>query len=317
MDKKRNLVLYHADCNDGFGAALVASMALGEADTSLVPVRYNRPPPFELLDSATDVYVLDFSYPDAILLEMLYVHNVNKLVVLDHHEPAFETMKIVHEMWRVNHEGICGTLHMRLYGQKSGAGLAWEYFFPTRPLPMLVRHVQDRDLWLFEYENTKKFMANLQSYPKHLNLWRDIFYQCESPSGYELFVAEGEGQLRQFNNYIEDLINKPLIVGNIDGFRVAAVACEAAFASELGNRLCEKYDAAIMYGYNPMTEKYMLSLRSRGVADVAHIARKHFNGNGHVKASGGSTNQHIFWKAENGSIFTGKRIEFFYPKPAK
>ena len=31
--------------------------------------------------------------------------------------------------------------------QKSGAMLAWDYFFPAQEAPEIVRYVQDRDIW--------------------------------------------------------------------------------------------------------------------------------------------------------------------------
>ena len=58
---RRTLVLYHANCNDGFGAAWAAYTHpdLGP-EAEYVPVQYGDTPP-DVTEAM--VYILDFSFP--------------------------------------------------------------------------------------------------------------------------------------------------------------------------------------------------------------------------------------------------------------
>src|SRR3990167_6229427 len=58
------LVLYHAHCPDGFGAAWAAWRALGDDGVVYPPVRHGEGPPIAAW-WARELYVLDFSYPRA------------------------------------------------------------------------------------------------------------------------------------------------------------------------------------------------------------------------------------------------------------
>lgn len=100
-------------------------------------VQYNRPMPLdvETLTKQDIVYVLDFSYPPEIL-DPVYA-KVKQLVVLDHHESAQEYLK------------GCPYAHFDM--TKSGALLAWEYFFPDREPSMVCNLINDRDLWIKQW----------------------------------------------------------------------------------------------------------------------------------------------------------------------
>jgi oligoribonuclease NrnB/cAMP/cGMP phosphodiesterase (DHH superfamily) len=319
----KNLVLYHGNCFDGFCSAYVARQGLkntGQIGTAtFLPVFYGNPPPYDKMDSDTKVYVLDFSYNDQELLWMVAALDA-KVEVIDHHVPAFKRMTGVQRLLAENHE-VVDELYLRLDGTKSGAGLAWDRFIANSPaiaakligLRRLVAHVQDRDLWNFHLDSTKEFMINIASQPMTFEHWDELVESFNDDDKYREFINEGEAQLRLFNNQIEELLNnKALVVGEIDGFTVATVSADNMFASELGNRLCAKYDFAIIWVYDTDKGKYYLSLRSLkdGPVDVAKIAEKYFNGGGHKAAAGGNTDKHLFWKDDNGPI-KGKRIERF------
>jgi oligoribonuclease NrnB/cAMP/cGMP phosphodiesterase (DHH superfamily) len=317
------LILYHGNCFDGFCSAYVARQGLkncGQIDNvTILPVFYGHPPPYDKIDKDTTVYVLDFSYNDEQLLWMTAALGA-EVHVIDHHEPAFKRMAGVQRLLAEEND-IVGKLYLRLDGKKSGAGLSWDRFIAHSPavaatlvgLKRLVDHVQDRDLWNFHLEDTKKFMINIASQPMDFDCWDRLVESFNIDDFYKEFIREGEAQLRLFNNQIEELLNnKTLVVGEIDGFTVATVGADNMFASELGNRLCAKYDLAIIWVYDTDKERYYLSLRTLkdGPVDVAKIAEKHFNGGGHKAAAGGNTNKHLFWKDDNGPI-KGKRIERF------
>lgn len=74
-------VVYHKHCPDGFGAALAAWLKFGDGAEYLA-ANYGDLPPSLTQDD--EVYVLDFSYPRAILEDMR--EQCRSLLVLDHRQ---------------------------------------------------------------------------------------------------------------------------------------------------------------------------------------------------------------------------------------
>ena len=163
------LVIYHANCADGFGAAFAAWLKLGD-DAEYVPMQYGKEDEsfwrledgqfdseFQILNR--EIYILDFSFSKWVM-EGLF--SLAKCVVwLDHHKTAFE-------MWCEDGErSLCeqsnGRDEVILDNNKSGAMLAWEYFHPGTEVPMFIRHIDDRDRWVFSLEGTREFNSALWS----------------------------------------------------------------------------------------------------------------------------------------------------------
>ena len=84
------LVIYHADCTDGFGAAFAAWLKLGD-EAEYLPMRYGQAKlhealPFNPLNR--EIYILDFSFERQIM-EFIF-KDAKRVVWLDHHKTAFE-----------------------------------------------------------------------------------------------------------------------------------------------------------------------------------------------------------------------------------
>lgn len=173
------LVIYHADCTDGFGAAFAAWLKLGN-EAEYLPMHYTDTSPDIMADMCRgrEVYILDFSFKK---LVMEHVFKAAKRVVwLDHHKTAFE-------MWCGKHEK--GMVHIAnratewlptlidhtivLDDNKSGALLAWEFFHGTEA-PLLIRHLDDRDRWQFKMEWTKELNAALWTAPWNFQQWKEL-----------------------------------------------------------------------------------------------------------------------------------------------
>ena len=134
--------LYHANCNDGSGAALAAWMRFGDEGHEYIPVQYGAPPPE--IAKGESVCILDFSYSREVLREM--AKTANSILVLDHHKTAQEALSEPFD----KELNISTEFDM----SKSGAVLTWEKFHPGKPLPELFAYLQDRDLWRFELDGT-------------------------------------------------------------------------------------------------------------------------------------------------------------------
>ena len=85
--ERATIVLYHANCPDGFGGAWAAWQRLGDAAT-YCPVSHGDPPPDVPADA--NVVMVDFAYDRDIILAMR--DWVASLVILDHHKSAQATL---------------------------------------------------------------------------------------------------------------------------------------------------------------------------------------------------------------------------------
>lgn len=74
------LVIYHASCTDGFGAAFAAWLKLGD-EAEYLPMHYGKSLNVPIV--GREVYVLDFSFPRADMDRLLEL--ASKVVWLDHH----------------------------------------------------------------------------------------------------------------------------------------------------------------------------------------------------------------------------------------
>lgn len=251
-------VLYHAECPDGFGAAYAAWKVLGESATYL-PVTHGQAPP-ELPPTAK-VAIVDFSYKRPVILGIK--ESVADLVVLDHHATARDELK--------NLSWAEFDMH------KSGARLAWEFWHPGEPLPELLAYIEDKDLWLWQLEQSPEVSIALHSYPMEFELWDKL----------ELAHLKLEGvALRRLQEQIVSAAVERARFDTLFGYRVPTVNA-TDFRSEIANRLCSRHPDcpfAAAYHYDKAGE-LCWSLRSVGDFDVAELARR-AGGGGHKNASG-------------------------------
>jgi len=136
----KHIVLYHADCSDGFGAAWAAWKHLGN-DASYMPMEYGTAPPS--LHRNVHVYILDFTFPRDVIGDMH--DHCKELVIIDHHGTTAKELE--------------GLPYVVFDERKSGAVLAWEYFHPSAPIPELLRYIMDRDLWQFRLPQSREVFA--------------------------------------------------------------------------------------------------------------------------------------------------------------
>jgi oligoribonuclease NrnB/cAMP/cGMP phosphodiesterase (DHH superfamily) len=258
-------VLYHAACTDGTGAKYAAWKKFGDTAT-YYPVQYGKPVPE--MEPGSRVFIVDFSYDRDVLDGLRSIHR--ELVVLDHHKTAEEALR------------GCEGCHFDM--NKSGAVLAWEYFHPGVPVPALLQHVQDRDLWKFEIKGTEEVHAGLGTYKGDMKSWD----ACVSNEfNMNRLVATGEVLLAKQKITVDNAVKSHVKVINFLGYKVG-ITNQTDLASEIGNAI---YDSkvldvqfAIVYCITT-TNEVLFSLRSKGDMDVAEIAKK-FGGGGHKNASG-------------------------------
>jgi oligoribonuclease NrnB/cAMP/cGMP phosphodiesterase (DHH superfamily) len=299
-DAGRPLVLYHGpDCADGFTAAWAAHRCLG-GGAEYVPVQYGQPPPDAAGDRDRELYVLDFSYPRDVMFRLAALRH-ERVVVLDHHKTARAALDGLEVELASNN---CGDALTAVFDMgKSGARLAWEYFFPGEPAPFLVELVEDRDLWRWQAPHSREFNAWLASLPRNFEDWDQIARDLERPWREEGTViggrTVGDGwvcdglaesareQGRAILRYQAKLVDSACAHArevDIDGHKVLAVNATCLF-SEVAGKLAEGRPFGAAWFVRGDGKK-VWSLRSRdGGVDVSEVARRH-GGGGHRNAAG-------------------------------
>lgn len=270
------LVIYHANCWDGFCAAWVAKRALGECDFH--PAYYGQSPP-DVRDRI--VYILDFSYPRDVMERMLTV--ARRTVVLDHHKTAQASLDGLHQP----EAGIDVIFDMN----KSGGRLAWLWFTtmgydmhsPNAPrAPWLVDYTEDRDLWLHALPESENINAALRSYPLDFDLW-DRFGAAKDVVRGTFLVQEGKA-IRRAERQIVDTHVRNACERTIAGYSVLAVNATVLF-SEIAGELAKGRPFGACY-FDRSDGKRQWSLRSDNQGLDVSVIAKSFGGGGHARAAG-------------------------------
>ena len=284
---KSIVVLYHTNCLDGFGAAYAAWCKLGDK-ADYIPVQYGEPIPVGLDNKL--IYLVDFSYNEIELLRLVAISC--GVVVLDHHKTAEPNLAVV-----ANAIGRHSGFHYVFDIDKSGAVLTWEYFHPNKPVPDLLLHIQDRDLWQFKLDGTKEICQALASpiWKREFVFWdklanshigkRSDLYKCG-----DTLLADFKAKCQSladkaYGVAIKWIMDDTTLFGCPIRDKGLAINAPAEYASEVGNLLAIKsgtYGAVWSYWG---AGKYQVSLRSVGDYDVSVIA-KYYGGGGHKNASG-------------------------------
>lgn len=265
------LVITHAGCNDGRWAAHVAQLYHGKDNVEIYYANYGDPPPSV---EGRHVVITDFSYPRDILLKMKEA--AASLHVLDHHASA-----------QRNLEGLdfC-TFDMN----HSGAVLAWKFYFPHEEVPDILKHVEDYDLWRFNYPLTQAIIKGMYAD------WDEdkALEGLAASRGADLIPYYGDMGLVLLRKQETDLarLAKRAHRMLVCGYNIPAVNT-TEYYSELGGLLARGEPFSLCYSLKEDGETVALSFRSQvksepQAVDVSKIAEA-FNGGGHPGASGGRT----------------------------
>lgn len=243
-------ILYHANCTDGFCSAYL--FRLHYPDANFIPVKYGEP--FPDIDKNDEIYIVDFSYPRDVLLEL------TNCIVLDHHKTAEAELAGI---------DFC-TFDMN----RSGAKMCYDFLeFDDPVLCEYVDYIQDRDLWKWELPNSKEINTAIRCYPQDFEAWDDMI-----ATPIDKLIDRGAA----INQYRQMIIDQHLEFAEeveLGGHKGLAVLCTVPeLWSEIGGALAEKAEFGACYVNNTW------SLRSKTV-DVSEIAKK-FGGGGHKNAAG-------------------------------
>ena len=265
-----DLVIYHANCNDGWCAYWLVEVLASKLGFSVegVPAQYGDEPPGV---RGRKVWVVDFSYPRDVLLRM--ADDAEQLLVLDHHRTARQQLD--------------GLPFCVFDETKSGAMLVWEYirdnWMELSDERRLVEYVQDRDLWKWELPHSREVNAALFALPKDTSEW------STAARNLDWLIDKGHAILSHIRMVVGNTVEKCAIDVEVNGLDFSVVN-SSVYVSEIGEELLKDCDVAVIW-CQLGNGKYLMSLRSRGNIDVSEMAKR-IGGGGHKNAAGAVTDKH-------------------------
>lgn len=287
-------VLYHSNCYDGMASAWVIHKYLQSIDaldhSLFLALNYGDSVP-EVTNS--HVIMVDFSYkrPE---MEAI-IKDCRSIIILDHHKTAQYELEGLREDFPDKVEKIIFDM------KRSGAGIAWDYYFDPTLRPDLVNYVEDRDLWRYNLPESREMNAFIQSFDINLDVWLNEFGVGNLTA--TDFLA-GKALLRQQSKLVKEIAKHaivaalplPLNPGFIINSNIpnAGPIGISTYTSVLMSEVCEQMLAdhpemslAFYMFFRPSDKKTVFGLRSRDGSDVdvSYIA-KLYNGGGHKHAAG-------------------------------
>lgn len=319
MNDANKLCIYHGNCADGFGAAWVVRKALGD-EVKFVPGVYGQEPPDV---TGMDVILVDFSYKYDVLVNMSW--KANSIIILDHHKSAAADLErfpsfhagVEHDRRRDDGTALLGwrSAHTLMNSQdardiaccfdmdRSGAMLAWDHFFPDQEPPQLLRHIEDRDLWLFKLEGTREIQANLFSYPYDFEVWDKLMV-----TDVLSLVSDGAAIERKHHKDIAELVGVTKRRQMIGGYDVPVANLPYTLTSDAGALMAQGEPFAACYWDTPTGRTYSLRSTDDGI-DVSEIATQ-YGGGGHRNASGFRVSfDHCLVTTPNGQACTEQAVD--------
>lgn len=265
--QKEIVIIYHGGCPDGFGGAYAAWKKFGD-EAEYIPASYGEPVVEGL--EGREVYLIDFCYEDAEEIATL-MRTTKKLVVLDHHQSNRPFAESVPE---------------HIYEENSsGATIAWGYFHPEKPMPNLMRYLEDGDLYRYSLTETRDIFSYLMVLPFEFGAWDTLAKELDDDS----LRAE---ILKKSHAYTEML--EALAVSSVErakkvlfeGYEIyfATTHPNITIKSRVGYLLYKKFPPfALVVSAHP--DGFGVSIRGNGSVDVSKIAAK-YGGGGHPDSSG-------------------------------
>lgn len=284
MTYNPDICLFHANCDDGFGAAW--AIAKRWPTCTFIPAAYGEPLDLDGMTEGANILFVDFSAPAETLQGMVGQGKAKSVLVLDHHKSAAQELTAFQKFdpdyfWRADAGEPLSNVQVWFDMEKSGARMAHEFAFPGEDLPDMLMHIEDNDLWRFSHYATKQFIAALRSYPQDFQTWDWINEHIGS------LIEDGPPILRAYFATVTKICDQ-WYDGDLGGHTIPMVNAPRQFASDVGHELLKRFPtapfAASWYRRNDGLLEF--SLRSEAHrADVSEVAVL-FGGGGHRNAAG-------------------------------
>lgn len=313
-------IFYHDNCSDGLTAAAIFNYWIQKHDFQNKKKYHFVAGHFQMsVEDLPDlsksiVYFLDFSFKKDLFKHVL--SKASKTFLIDHHKSAYDELEeFIKQPDKYN-------LYTVFNLNECGASLTWNYLFPNVTLPLVVKHIKDRDIWIWKEPYSKEYLAyldlidlNLEEYNKHyqtvLNLSQidfDLYYKKAIEIGSVMMIQKinmvkpiikntrylsFESFCRMFKKELKDILNcENVIDTNTDKLLLTAkeiciVNTPSLFVSNVSEALIDNGSSFLLIGYNFTQDGIRFSIRSRKDVDSISVAKLiNHKAGGHPTASG-------------------------------
>ncbi len=302
--RKNPLIIYHGNSADGFSAAWCFYQLAREINAEESAIygstedlitfdfhagKYSEPPP-DVEDRI--VYLVDFSYKRQVVIDMC--EKAETVFLIDHHKTAIEDLAHLD----VELDNFIAYTDLN----RSGAMLAWDFLYNSihspqavelRPNdsgytmpPLLLDHIQDRDLWRFKLPHTREIQANVFSFEYTFENW-DKLMAADEVELLKMTVA-GDAIERKHHKDIKEMVEVCIRYLTIGDYLVPVASLPYIYSSDAGHLMAKEYEEGRLFAacYWDTSTHRVFSLRSceNGI-DVSNIAKK-YGGGGHKNAAG-------------------------------
>lgn len=265
------VVLYHAQCTDGFGAAFAAWSVLKDK-ARYIPVKHGQSYP-ENMDGE-HVLILDFCYPREITKSLQDV--AASVTVIDHHATGFKECRDLPDV------------HFDM--RYSGAVLAWKQFNPTKPIPLLFEAIQDCDLETFTLATTRPIILALRQRALDFEVWDELVTK-ESAT----WALLNEGMLLDtVLKNSANIIARTASPVRLEGVTGLSASTSWEFAAEAALEMAKRSGTFGLAWYHE-GKSVRCSWRAAPGVDVEQMAGM-FGGGGHAHSAGSTHPEKDFWK---------------------
>jgi len=267
---KKPVILYHENCPDGFGAAYAAWKKFGnKAEYFPIGPSQDQKQLSGIVLKGRYIYFLDVcvSLPTLLKLRMMN----ERVTVIDHHATNSSHIKHATEhVFDLNH---------------SGAALAWQYFHPKKQVPMLLRYVEDSDLWRDKLPYTRPLCSYIHSHRFDFKTWDILAKNMESARERKRYLVLGKALEAYERVLVSEALERAELV-QFGKYKALAVnSSSKRFHSEIGNALWRKRPPLGIV-WRVERGAVNVSLRGDGSVDVSKVAKQFPGGGGHPNAAG-------------------------------
>lgn len=160
------MIIFHHNDLDGRCAAAIAKRGFQSSGRLVcVELDYKDTIPVYMIEVGEVICIVDFSFKPEIMATVLKI--TSNVFWIDHHKTAAEYD------YGVTLEGLRDFTG----GNRSGAYLAWEYFFPNYGIPESVKLISGYDTWTDTSEKAMRFMEGMKmrEHEPANEIWPQLF----------------------------------------------------------------------------------------------------------------------------------------------
>ena len=263
--KDIDVVYYHGNCNDGL--ASVAIFNHYYPNKKLIPLYHSKSN--DLTDKDKNILFLDFSLPENKMTNLI---KNNKVYIVDHHKTAMYLKNMLPKTQYFLDESACGAM------------LLWKIINNNIEAPIILKYINDRDLWLNELPNYEYVFDGLIFLKPNIKMMDEFIFKKKDIKD---IIKLGKILNKSKMTSIKFLKNKMFIKDFIfkeKKYKVGYINCPL-YSSDIGHFLVKNVDIDFAAIFHFNGHKTIFSLRGKGLVDLSEIA-KSYGGGGHFDAAG-------------------------------